>query len=64
MTGASRDRSEQPDSRHAVTERGKCYKMEKKYGWTLLRIERTGDNTLKYDCMFEGKTEFPNYLED
>lgn len=38
--------------------------MEKKYGWTLLRIEPTRDKTLKYNCVFEGETEFPDYMED
>jgi hypothetical protein len=58
------DNSEKPTSRHAVTERRKCYEMEQKYGWTLLRIEPTRDKTLKYNCVFEGETEFPNYVED
>lgn len=56
--------AEQPTSRHAVTERNRCYQMEQKYGWKLLRIELTGDKTLKYNCIFEDKTEFPNYQED
>jgi hypothetical protein len=56
--------NEQPESRHSVTERRRCYEMEKKYGWRLLRIEPTRDKTLKYDCVFEGETEFPNYVED
>jgi hypothetical protein len=56
--------NEQPESRHSVTERRRCYEMEKKYGWTLLRIEPTRDKTLKYNCVFEGETEFPNYMED
>lgn len=51
-------------SRHAVAERRGCYEMEAKYGWKLLRIEPTMDKILKYDCVFEGKTEFPNYMED
>lgn len=56
--------SEENISRHAVTERRKCYEMQEKYGWKLLRIEPTGDKILKYDCVFEGETEFPNYMED
>ncbi|MFB2921110.1 MULTISPECIES: hypothetical protein [Aerosakkonema] len=55
--------SEEIISQHAVTERRMCYEMERRYGWKLLRIELTGDKTLKYDCVFEGKTEFPNYTE-
>jgi hypothetical protein len=47
--------NEQPESRHLVTERRRCYEMEKKYGWRLLRIELTRDKTLKYDCVFEGE---------
>jgi hypothetical protein len=38
--------------------------MEDRYGWTLLRIEPTGDKILKWNCVFEGKTEFPTYIED
>ena len=33
------------------------YEMEKKYRWTLLRIEPTRDKTLKYNCVFEGEVE-------
>ena len=51
-------------SRHAVGERRQCYEMEAKYGWKLLRIEPTGDKILKYNCVFEGETDFPNYMED
>ncbi|PAX58338.1 hypothetical protein CK510_07910 [Brunnivagina elsteri CCALA 953] len=51
-------------SRHAVTERWRCYAIEQKYRWKLLRIEPTGDKTLKWLCVFEGETEFPNYLEE
>lgn len=55
---------EQNISHHAVTERWRCYAMEQKYGWTLLRIEPTGQKTLKWNCVFEGKAEFPTYTED
>jgi len=51
-------------SRHAAAERRQCYEMEAKYGWKLLRIEPTGDKILKYNCVFEGETDFPNYMED
>ncbi|NER45203.1 MAG: hypothetical protein F6J86_27285 [Symploca sp. SIO1B1] len=64
MSDTLRLDSDKPESHHCVTERRKCYEMSQKYNWKLLRIERTGDKTLKYDCVFEGKTEFPNYLED
>ena len=33
--------------------------MEAKYGWTLKRIEKLKGDTLKADCVFDGKTEFP-----
>lgn len=51
-------------SQHAVTERWRCYQMEDRYSWTLLRIEPTGDKILKWNCVFEGQTEFPTYMED
>ncbi|MFM9267401.1 hypothetical protein [Tychonema sp. BBK16] len=38
--------------------------METKYGWKLLRVERNKNNPiLKWECVFKGKTEFPNYME-
>jgi hypothetical protein len=37
----------------------------KKYGWKLLRIERNQNNpVLKWNCVFNGQTEFPDYLEE
>jgi hypothetical protein len=64
----SREPDKQPAerniSKHAVTERWRCYAIEEKYGWTLLRIEKTGDKILKWNCVFEGETEFPNYMEN
>ena len=65
MNNGRRDpASENPESRHAVTERRKCYEMEKKYDWKLVRIEPTGDKILKHNCVFEGETKFPDYMED
>ncbi|MEG4305891.1 hypothetical protein [Microcoleus sp. D3_18a_C4] len=56
---------EQVTSNHSVTDRWRCTAMEKKYGWKLLRIERNQNNpVLKWDCVFNGKTEFPDYLEE
>lgn len=55
---------EKPESRHAATDPEKCRIMEKKYGWKLLRVEPTGDNVLKVDCVFEGETKFPTYKQD
>jgi hypothetical protein len=51
-------------SRHGATDRQKCLNMEKKYGWKMVRVEKTSDRILKVDCVFKGKTEFPNYLEE
>ncbi|NEP63857.1 MAG: hypothetical protein F6K31_44360 [Symploca sp. SIO2G7] len=51
-------------SSHAVTDNEKCYEIEAKYGWKLLRIELLDDPILEVNCIFEGETEFPNYLED
>lgn len=55
---------EKPESRHGATDPQRCRNMEKKYGWKLLRVEKTRDTILKFDCVFEGETEFPNYSED
>jgi hypothetical protein len=38
--------------------------MQEKYGWKLLGIERTGDDTFKYNCVFEGETQLPDYMDD
>ncbi|NEP10213.1 MAG: hypothetical protein F6K14_08335 [Symploca sp. SIO2C1] len=51
-------------SSHAATDDEKCYEMETKYGWKLLRIEPLDDPTFEVNCIFESETEFPNYLED
>ncbi|HBL11811.1 MAG TPA: hypothetical protein DD379_10450 [Cyanobacteria bacterium UBA11162] len=51
-------------SRHRATDPEKCEDMADKYGWTLVRVEQTGDSTLESDCVFEGETEFPpSYYE-
>jgi hypothetical protein len=56
---------EEPDtSWHAATDPQKCLDMEKKYGWKLLRIKPIAGNILKVRCIFQGKTRFPNYLEN
>jgi len=52
------------ESRHAATDPQKCREMEKRYAWKLLRIEPTRDVILKFDCIFEGETEFPKYREN
>ncbi len=62
--GRSELNPEDNTSRHAVTERWWCRKMQEKYGWKLLGIERIGDDTLKYNCVFEGETQFPDYMDD
>jgi hypothetical protein len=50
--------------KHAVTHPKKCREIESRYGWKLLRVEPTKSKILKFDCVFEGETHFPNYLED
>jgi hypothetical protein len=39
--------------------KGRC-----KYGWKLLRVEKTKDKTLKVNCVFQGETEFANYQSE
>lgn len=51
-------------SKHAVTEKWRCYQMQEKYGWRLIRIEATGDEVLKWNCVFEGDTPFPDYQKE
>jgi hypothetical protein len=51
-------------SRHSATDPQKCRDMQKKYGWKLIDIEEIENkNIFEVDCVFKGKTEFPNYLE-
>lgn len=38
--------------------------MAEKNGWKLVRIEPTGDKVLKWNCVFEGDTEFPDYQKE
>jgi hypothetical protein len=38
--------------------------MADKYGWELLRVEPTDNDILQVDCVFEEKTQFPNYHEE
>ncbi|MEG4577411.1 hypothetical protein QUA56_32800 [Microcoleus sp. N3A4] len=52
------------ETSHAVTERWRCYKMQEKYGWRLKRIEPKQGSIFKYDCVFEGDAQFPDYMED
>jgi hypothetical protein len=40
----SNDNNEQPESRHSVTERRRCYEMEKKYGKYLKRCRKLKHN--------------------
>jgi hypothetical protein len=51
-------------SKHAVTHPKKCREISDKYGWKLLRVETTKSKILKFDCVFEGDTQFPNYQEE
>ncbi|MCL1466911.1 hypothetical protein LAY41_21200 [Argonema galeatum A003/A1] len=60
----SQTNNEKPESRHSATDPEKCYQMERKYGWKLLRVEKTKHQTLKVDCVFEGETEFPKYQQE
>lgn len=41
-------------NRHSATDKEQCKKMAKLNGWKLIRVEPTGDKTLKVDCVFEG----------
>jgi|SanBayMetagenome_1026888.scaffolds.fasta_scaffold41120_2 hypothetical protein len=50
-------------SKHAVTHPKKCREIADRYGWKLLRVETTKSKVLKFDCIFEGDTQFPNYQE-
>ena len=51
-------------SRHAVSHPNLCRQMASRYDWTLLRVEPTNTRILEFDCVFEGKTEFPSYFQE
>lgn len=58
-----------PDPRdettHSASDSGKCYEMERKYGWRLKRIDTyPNDPIFKVDCVFYGDAPFPNYMEE
>ncbi|HIK52388.1 MAG TPA: hypothetical protein IGS17_15890 [Oscillatoriales cyanobacterium M59_W2019_021] len=49
---------------HSAADRESCYKMERKYGWRLKRIDEYPDAPiLKVDCVFYGDAPFPDYME-
>jgi len=56
--------SETPTSYHYVTDPEKCYKIQEKYGWTLLGYEEVGGDILKRGQTDEGETQFPNYFSE
>ncbi|MGB3692085.1 MAG: hypothetical protein WBG70_17230 [Spirulinaceae cyanobacterium] len=57
--------NEAPENRHSVTDKKYCYKMSRKYQWTLLRVESNGSRDLPYDCIFKGKqTSFEDKTYD
>jgi hypothetical protein len=62
--GDRRNNTDKGESWHAATDPEKCEEMQEKYDWKLLRVEPSNNSTLKVKCIFEGETEFPNYLED
>ncbi|HSF74515.1 MAG TPA: hypothetical protein VLA84_12025 [Microcoleus sp.] len=55
-------RQQQVTSIYSVTQRRRCYAMQEKYGWRLLRIKPTKDSILKYSCIRELNRSYPNYL--
>ncbi|MBD2776083.1 hypothetical protein [Iningainema tapete] len=55
---------EEDKSRHAVVDTDCCEEMAQKYNWRLVDVEETGDSTLPFDCVFDGKTEFPKSYYD
>lgn len=60
----SNEENEENISKHAVTDPKKCREIADKYGWELLRVEPTKSKILKFDCVFQGATQFPSYQED
>ncbi|MBD2150414.1 hypothetical protein H6F44_09825 [Pseudanabaena sp. FACHB-1277] len=54
------------ESRHAAADRKDCEKMANRQKWRLKDVEIIGSDPaiLKVDCVFEGKTEFPENFYD
>ncbi|MEG4632736.1 hypothetical protein QUB56_24625 [Microcoleus sp. AR_TQ3_B6] len=57
-------RQQQVTSIYSLAQRRRCYAMQEKYGWRLLRIKRTKDSILNYSCILECETSFPNYMDE
>jgi len=51
-------------SRHGAADPDCCEEMEEKYGWKLIEIEKIDGPILKVDCVFQGKTEFPDWYKE
>lgn len=60
----SRYDEEENKSRHAAADEDCCEEMSEKYGWKLVDTEETGNDILPVDCVFDGKTEFPQSYYD
>ena len=52
MTRSPRYDPDENVSRHGVTDPDKCEEMADKYGWSLVRVEETGDSVLEEDSCF------------
>jgi hypothetical protein len=55
MTRSQRYDPDENVSRHGATDPDQCEDMADKYGWSLVRIEGTGDPMLEVDCVFDGE---------
>ena len=51
-------------SRHGAGDPDCCEEMQEKYGWKLIEIEKIDGPILKVDCVFQGKTEFPDWYKE
>lgn len=47
------------ETRHAAASKNDCEQMEKKYSWSLKRVDDRQGSTLDKDCVFDDYCEFP-----
>lgn len=51
-------------SRHAAADADCCEEMAEKYRWRLVSVELNGSEILPVDCVFDGKTELPDWYKE
>lgn len=56
-------RDDDSTSSHAAATPEDCDSMARRNNWKLVETRPNGNRVLPVDCVFEGKTKFPNYVD-